>query len=389
MVGFGKPTLRKAFICGRKKRLDSRLRGNDRKKWNMNIKLLIDDGLMLARDKPTGIGWYTLNLIKELPSLGIDVRKNNYSEFFKKLPAPVKRVIYVFSSFRNCTRTDVDLIHYTNFYVPPRRHLAKVVVTIHDLTAYRFPDTLPACYRRFNRFSIENAVKFADMILTPSEAVKSELIDKFPHLADEKIKVVYQDIRDLFFNAPKSNLPREHFLYVGMLERRKNLPFLIDTFSRFAQKHKDAKLVLIGKPGFGFSEIKAAIDRSANVVQCDYSADDSLVEKYRKAYALIMPSLYEGFGRPVIEAMAMGLPVIASDISTNSELHNRHGKINLYSNSNAEELIDLLERIFTGSCEMVDYGNLDMYRTSEIARRHMEAYKEICRVGFLKPTIGR
>ena len=100
------------------------------------------------------------------------------------------------------------------------------------------------------------------MILTPSAAVKSELLGEFPELSNEKIKVVYQDVRDLFFTAPKLNLQPEHFLYVGMLEKRKNLCFLIDAFSAFARKNKSAKLILVGKPGFGFGEIgRRLVDR--------------------------------------------------------------------------------------------------------------------------------
>ena len=329
---------------------------------------------MLAREKPTGIGWYTLNLINQLPQLGIEVKKNNYSKIFKKLPTPIKRACYIFSSFRNCTRTDINLIHYTNYYVPPKQHRAKVIATIHDLTAYLFPDTLPAAYRRFNRFSIKNAVKFADMILTPSEAVKSELLEKFPTLTDKKIKVIYQDIRDLFLIAPKTNLPPEHFLYVGMLEKRKNLAFLIDTFSRFAKDHNSSKLILVGKPGFGYSEIKAALNRSTNVTIQPYATDETLIRMYQKSHALIMPSLYEGFGRPVIEAMALGIPVIASDIPTNRELHSRHGNMNLYSNP--DELIDLLQKLHTQNHNFISYGDLSIYRATQIARKHLQAYNE-------------
>lgn len=340
----------------------------------MTMKLLIDDGLMLARGKPTGIGWYTLNLMHELPKLGVEISGIQYSKLFCTLPAGLKRLLYLGRSLKNCSRNDIDLVHYTNFYVPPRGHRAKVVSTIHDLTVFFHPETLPRNYRWYSRLAITNAVNHADLLLVPSDTVKRELLERFNRLRAEKIKVVFQDIRDLFFQAGKTNLPREHFLYVGVLEKRKNLEMLVREFGRFGDKFKDAKLVLIGKPGFGFEDIARTIAQTRNVIHANYIPDDRLADMYHKAYALLMPSFYEGFGRPVVEAMAMGLPVIASDIPTNRELFQRHGKIHLFNLAKPEELQAGLEKIFTTSISAIDYGNLDLYRTGEVARKHLDAY---------------
>ncbi len=340
----------------------------------MTMKLLIDDGLMLARGKPTGIGWYTLNLMSELPKLGVEVLGINYSKWFCALPAGLKRLFYLGLSLKNCSRRDIDIVHYTNFYVPPRRHRAKVVSTVHDLTVFSHPETLPGNYRWYSRLAITNAAHHAALLLVPSEAVKTELLGRFGHLQAHNIRVVYQDIRELFFRGSKTNVPREHFLYVGVLEKRKNLEMLIREFGRFGEKFKDAKLVLIGKPGFGFEDIARTIAQTRNVVHLNYLPDDGLADMYHKAYALIMPSLYEGFGRPVVEAMAMGLPVIASDIPTNRELFHRHGKIQLFCLAKPEELQFCLEKVFTALPAAVDYGELNLYRTREVARRHLEAY---------------
>jgi len=339
-----------------------------------NFRLLIDDGLMLAREKPTGIGWYTLNLLKELPRLGIDVKGVKYSNLFCSLPAPLKRLMYLFLSRQNRSRNDIDIVHYTNYYVSPDRHRAKVVSTIHDLTSFYFPETLPTNYRRYNHWAIQCAVKFSDLILTPSEAVKNELRKEFPALSENKIQVVFQDIRDLFFTAPRTPVDREHFLYVGVLEKRKNLEFLIRTFGTFNAKFPQSRLVLIGKPGFGFESIEKAMSEVQNVVHHNYMPDDQLLSMYRKSHALIMPSVYEGFGRPVVEAMAMGLPVIASDIPTNRELMNRHGKIDLFDLTRPEELTSLLEKHLNAPPSIIDYGDLGIYRATAIAQRHAEAY---------------
>jgi len=339
------------------------------------IRILIDDGLMLARDKPTGIGWYTLNLLETLPELGVEVKRIQYSLFFCRLPAPVKRLAYMVTAHHNRRRTDVDVVHYTNFFVPPRRHRARVVSTVHDLTAFLYPETLTWSYRGYSRRATTNAIRYADRVLVPSEAVRDELLDRFKPLSPDRIRVVYQDIRDLFFRGTSEPLvPREHFLYVGVLEKRKNLAWLIRTFSRFAEHRPSAKLILIGKPGYGYTEIERAIFESRNVIYQPYLSDEGLVSLYRKSYALILPSVYEGFGRPVVEAMAMGLPVLASDIPTNRELRDRHGKIVLFDLSRPDDLLDLLDQFLKATPERIDYGDLGLYRRMEVARRHVEAY---------------
>jgi len=338
------------------------------------IRLLIDDGLLLAREKPTGIGWYTLNLLEELPKLGVEVKRIHYKDLFCSLPAPVKRLIYLAFSRKNRVRDDVDVIHYTNYYVSPGKHRAATVSTIHDLTSYHFPETLPSGYRRYNRWAIACAVKYADLVLTPSQAIKRELLETFPNMREDRIQVVFQDIRDVFFQPYQGEFPREHFLYVGVLEKRKNLEFLIRAFGEFNKDHAESRLVLIGKRGFGSDDIAQTIAQTRNVIHHSYMPDDRLLEMYRKAHAVIMPSVYEGFGRPVVEAMAMGLPVIASDIPTNRELFDRHGRIALFGLSKTEELQSLFAKAYTAPAERIDYGDLTMYRTTEVARRHMDAY---------------
>ncbi len=339
-------------------------------------RILIDDGLMLARENPTGIGWYTLNLIHQLPKLGLTVHHVNYSHMFCRLPTPIKRLIYLASAFRNCARTDVDLIHYTNFYVPPRHHRAHVLSTVHDLTALHCPQTLTYNYRAYSRFAVRCAVRYADQILVPSEAIKTELLDRFSSIHENRITVVYQDVRDLFFEAGKTDFTgeREHFLYVGVLEKRKNLEFLIGVFQRFREKYPHAKLVLIGKPGYGYDQIAHAIAQCPGAIHHNYMPDNQLLDMYRRAYAVIMPSIYEGFGRPVIEAMAMHLPIIASDIPSNRELHSRHGKIMLFNLTRPDELVDLLKNTLTQHPDRIDYGNLEIYRTTAVAQRHLQAY---------------
>lgn len=341
------------------------------------MRVFIDDGLMLAREKPTGIGWYTLGLMEELPKLGVAVRGRTYPGLFCRLPTGVKRAAYLAGAFRNCLRGDVDVVHYTNFYVPPMRHRARVVSTIHDLTAYQCPETLPENYRRYSRFAIECAVRHADHILVPSEAIRDELRERFHAIAEGRVSVVFQDVRDLFFQADRTRLEPEHFLYVGVLEKRKNLEALVRTFGQFTEKFPAARLVLIGKRGFGFEDIARAMSQAKNVVHHDYMPDAELVAMYRKAYALVMPSLYEGFGRPVVEGMAMGLPVLASDIPTNRELQRRHGKVHLYDLATPEELLWQLETLFTRPPGVVDYGPLTPYTAQAVAARHAEAYRRV------------
>lgn len=223
-------------------------------------------------------------------------------------------------------REGVELAHFTNS-VAPLAMKAPSVVTIHDMTLWLFPQHH---YRRrllAMRPLIPLVARRAAAIITVSHSAKSDIV-RLLGVDEAKVHVVYEapaaDFRRLERNDERLQtmrrrygLPDRFALYVGTIEPRKNLVRLIKAFAQFQECH-DAPhhLLLVGSRGWKDTPVFQAIEQLAlgdKVHFLDYVPFDDLIALYNLADALTFPSLYEGFGLPVVEAMACGTPVITSD----------------------------------------------------------------------------
>jgi glycosyltransferase involved in cell wall biosynthesis len=223
-------------------------------------------------------------------------------------------------------------IFFSPTHYAPRFTNIKTVISIMDLSFLRFPDLFKKkdLYQLVNwtRYSVNNA----SLIFTISEFSKSEIM-KYYGIAEEKIIVTYPGYDDknykrLFSNddikikSNFSNLGR-FILFVGTIQPRKNISNLVKTFDLLKNKHKDLKLVIVGKKGWLyegiFKNIKSSI-YSKDIIILDYVDKNELVWLYNNALVFCLPSLYEGFGIPVIEAMACGCPVVVSNNSSLKEI---------------------------------------------------------------------
>ena len=302
------------------------------------MRVLLEDGFSV--EKGTGVGRYTQNLAKELgrhPE--IELLPQPPRGFMRKIrPAGARRIVYAAwleTGFQNQIRKlGPDLVHFTNYLVPrDRKSKARYAVTIHDLTAWKFPEALPSMYGRYIRSAISRAVKVADLILCPSGAIRNEVIEHF-NLKEETVRTAWNANSSLpevsaqmqkEGSGPfrkKLGLQKPYVLFVGTLERRKNIVTLVEAFARVARTH-DLQLVLAGRPGYGFSEIEASIKRQAcrdRYILTGYVSDEELALLYTLADVFAYPSRYEGFGIPLVEAMSFGLPIVASRIPASEEV---------------------------------------------------------------------
>lgn len=298
----------------------------------MNI--VIEDGLQTI-DRPTGIGQYSLrlyesikdHLAKEQIVPNIEASYCN-SKYFGIVPFRRLRRIFYLCWVNTIAEPllylkGADVIHYTAHYTSFLKLKGiKYVFTVHDMTAWKAPETLPMRVWPSHKNVIKKAIMKADLIITPTKAVKQDIIDIFPQIKADKILPCCHYGKEPQANRDDiitSRAYEKYFLFVGTLEKRKNILTLIKAFSKFTRNNgnKDFKLILVGKKGFGFDELLEAIvaeNVKDSVVFKGYMEDDELQTLYNTAAAFIMPSLYEGFGIPVLEAMALGAPVIASDI---------------------------------------------------------------------------
>lgn len=229
-------------------------------------------------------------------------------------------------------RFRLDVLHSPDF-IPPLHGAKHHVITVHDLNFLRVPQQKDGAAQRYYNEQIRWAVRHADHILAVSETTKSDLIlllgtpsDKItvqPHGVDTHFRPL--DPPNIEAERKILGLPERYILFVGTLEPRKNIPALLTAFRELHRSQAEMPaLVLAGRIGWLFEETAAqitAMQQAGLPIHCrDDIEDHQLPALYNAAEVLVLPAFYEGFGLPVLEAMACGTPVIASNISSLPEV---------------------------------------------------------------------
>jgi glycosyltransferase involved in cell wall biosynthesis len=228
-------------------------------------------------------------------------------------------------------RPDVTFVpaHTLPLFFPGR-----AVVTVHDLGYRFFPEAHPAFERRYLHLTTRFSSRRAARILADSEATRRDLMGQYGTDA-ARIDVVYPGVEGLARvednriddMRARYNLPARYFLFLGTLQPRKNLGRLAEAFAYYLEQSgdPDIALVLAGKMGWLLDferDILAHMPAAARarIIRPGYIVDEDIAALYSGALALIFPSLYEGFGFPVLEAMRCGTPVLCSNTSSLPEL---------------------------------------------------------------------
>jgi glycosyltransferase involved in cell wall biosynthesis len=237
----------------------------------------------------------------------------------------------------------LDLVHFPYFSVPIF-YKRPYVVTIHDLIIDHFPtgkaSTLISPLYSLKligyKYVITTAADNAKRIITVSKTTKKEIIEHLK-IVQEKIEVIYEAVDDKLEILPGSPLRKKHFLYVGNAYPHKNLNNLILAYAKFNKKN--IPLILVGREDYFYKRFKEKVAKmklSDKIIFRENVSDEELASLYKEAIALIMPSLMEGFGLPVLEAMANKCLVLASDIPS---LHEICGKNAIFFDPNDPEKI--------------------------------------------------
>lgn len=229
------------------------------------------------------------------------------------------------------THQTVDRLFLPNQNFMTWRQDTKLIVTIHDLSFVRFPEFFTPFHRFWHRaVNLRRMAERAHRIISVSHHTARDLQELW-HIPAEKIRVIHPGLDPIFHEKQNPvpaalhdlRLPEEYLLYLGTLEPRKNINFILDIFDGIAQKHPQLHLVLAGGWGWETAGIKKRLEQSPNrsrVVLLGY-VDRSLKPMlYQQAKAFIFPSFYEGFGFPPLEAMSQGCPVLTSNHSSLPEV---------------------------------------------------------------------
>ncbi len=238
-----------------------------------------------------------------------------------------------------------DLYHATDFYLPMRSKRTNVVATVHDTIFLARPEAM-VDHARLARW-VPDFVRGCRRLIAPSESARLD-IEKHLGFPRERIDIVHPGVERSLFHAgggkesarerlrARMGLHRPFFLAVSCSTGRKNTAFLLDAYRALAQNAPANDLVLVWNPP---PEVRSRYSRGTGADSIHFlgqQPDDMLADLYRGATALVFPSLYEGFGLPVLEAMACGTPVICSNSSSLPEIG---GDAALYIDPEAESTL--------------------------------------------------
>ncbi|NBY24194.1 MAG: glycosyltransferase family 1 protein [Chitinophagaceae bacterium] len=258
------------------------------------------------------------------PSLFHKIKLHLFTLIWKQLILPIK-----------CWRLGADVLICTDYMLPLTPLHTKKLVVFHDALFFDYPAYYPQLWLSYFRSTALRAANQAAFIVTTSNFSKERLLHHFPAW-QSKLSIIYQGPKTWssisLISEKGSKLlncigTSPFFLHVGTLERRKNLPFLVRAFAKFNQ-HGQAKLVLIGGSSFKkksddhfyISQLIQELKLEKQVILGGYLSDGDLPFFYKRATAYIYPSLYEGFGIPIIEAFHHQLPVAVAKGSSLTEV---------------------------------------------------------------------
>lgn len=300
------------------------------------------DASRITTDERSGTENYTLRLVE---SISVTDKKNRYTLYFNQLPRFFEitqknistrhiPLTYLWTQVRlalECLTKPPEILFVPAHTIPViRRPKLKTIVTVHDLGAefleayHRFPQKI------YLNWSTQYIARHATHIIAVSNSTKKDLMDTLK-VPSSRISVVYEGVDHKFFYRRdaqevrkvrlKYGLDSKYLLFVGTIQPRKNIIKLIQAYAKLQNRKVD--LVLVGKPGWLYDEIYKAPKKysvSSFVKFLGFVSEEDLPSLYSGSEAFVLPSLYEGFGLPILEAMACEVPVITSNTSSMPEV---------------------------------------------------------------------
>jgi glycosyltransferase involved in cell wall biosynthesis len=346
----------------------------------------------------SGVGTYTANLYEQLRQRETDevLPLSHYPDSYRwpngNHPLRMNRTLWMQAVLpAHLRRIRPDVAHFTNstapFYAP-----CPVILTIHDMTLWLLPQHHPARRLITMRPIVPLVARRAAAVITVSESAKADVVNILG-LPPERVHVIYEapahnfhpmeDRTILDAARQKYSLAERFLLYVGTIEPRKNLVRLLEAFAILRQSDGvDHALVLVGSRGWKDAGVYEAIERlrlQDHVHFLSFIPIDDLVAVYNLADALVFPSLYEGFGLPVIEAMACGTPVITSPNGSLREVAGNAAEF--VEPTDVESIRDGIRRVLSDSAYHTKLRDLGLaqaacFNWARVAEQTFEVYQQ-------------
>jgi glycosyltransferase involved in cell wall biosynthesis len=355
-------------------------------------------------DVPGGVGTYVRNLVPALANDGVELRPFR-SRFDARedddrglggvdvvsLPSSMRTLYPAWNALARpslpASLRATDVVHATSAVaVPPAGSGQALVVTVHDLAFLRYPRLFPARWRLVYRLGLRAAARRADAILAPSESTAEDLVSRAGvdrsrvHVVPLAAAPPRDPVADVDNALERLRVPTPYVLSVGTIEPRKNLVTLVRAYRAAAATGIPHALVLAGPSGWGGGELdrETRADGPGRIERTGALSDADLDAVYRGAAMFAYPSLYEGFGLPVLEAMARGVPTIASNASSIPEVAGDAAI--LVDPRSPRELAEAIVGLATDTARastLADAGRrrAGAFSWDETARRTVEAYE--------------
>lgn len=365
-----------------------------------------------------GIGRYVHELAKRLPSQAPDIEfllfvdrhlesgsipdgcrevlvGRPYGKPIKKsgdVGARIHSVLWMNVFLPHALRQEaVDVFHGTN-YALPERTACRTVSTIHDMISARVPGAFEPVYQRYMRSLVSRVARRSDHLIADSQATKNDIVEVLD-VEPDNVSVVHLGVGDEFrgafgqdyLNEVKARfaLPSRFVLHVGAIERRKRLETLIGACAELVKKELLDAVVLAGEEDYGAADVKRTVIKlgmEKSVLYTGYVEQRLLPGLYVLADVVSLASAYEGFGMPVIEAMACGTPVVTSNVSSLPEVAGNAAVTVPPGDENA--LARAIESLLTDPelrRRMIERGQnrADSFRWEDTAAGHVEVYRRV------------
>jgi glycosyltransferase involved in cell wall biosynthesis len=367
--------------------------------------MLIGYEASALQGRKSGVGYYTENMLASVMRAAPQHRYMLFSnrdmrEGWKQLATetvhserlfPVRAVWMQAVLPGTLRRVQPDLCHFTN-YLAPLAMSCPYIVTVYDMTVFITPRLHRFKKLVLDRTLIPRVARKAGAIITVSNSARKDIL-RYLKVPREKVRVVMGAASPAFHPITDSTLLESvrarhglhepYILYVGTIEPRKNLPRLVQAFANLKKRGLPHKLVIVGQSGWQTEPIYVEIERlglKPDVIFTGYVPFEDLPAIYTLAEAMAFPSLYEGFGLPVIEAMACGTPVVTSRSSSLIEVAGDAGL--LVDPLSVEELEDALHRVLNDPALRADMRHMGLERASNLTWEHtaqatLEVYDKV------------